>query len=258
MYTIYAFCREVDNAVDDPPSGTNPLEQVALWRKEVAAAYEGTPSFPVTISLASHLSTVDIPQSYFQELISGVEMDLTIKRYQSFDDLFLYCYRVASIVGLMCLKVFGTRAPEATEYAKNLGLAFQLTNILRDIGSDAEQNRVYIPQEDLVRFGCTEQDLLARRYTSAFKDMMKFQCQRAREFYVTSQQDLGRLSLSDQNSLIVAEIMRGVYSRILDKIEASDYQVFGPRITISPVKRLLLALTIWSRATLLKTSTPQM
>ncbi|WP_447968725.1 presqualene diphosphate synthase HpnD [Nitrospira sp. M1] len=257
MYTVYAFCREVDNAVDDPPPGTDPLDQVIRWRKEVAAAYEGTPTFPVTISLAHHLQTVDIPQAHFQDLISGVEMDLTIKRYQTFEDLYPYCYRVASVVGLICLKVFGTRAPEATEYATNLGLAFQLTNILRDVGSDAESNRIYLPQEDFTRFGYSEQDLFARQHTPEFIEFMKFQCGRAREYYSHAQQILQALPPADRRALIVAEIMRGVYSRILDKIEANNYQVFGPRVSLPSSNRLLIAAGIWLRSSLFGTTTQQ-
>ena len=257
MYTVYAFCREVDNAVDDPPSGSHPLEQVHSWRKEVSAAYDGSPSFPVTISLAHHLKQVDIPQAYFQDLITGVEMDLTIKRYATFEDLYTYCYRVASVVGLICLKVFGTRAPEATEYAKNLGLAFQLTNILRDLSSDAEQGRIYVPQEDLRRFGYLEPDLFAHRHTPQFIAFMRFECGRAREYYKKAHQILLTLPLTDRRSLVVAEIMRGVYSRILDKIEASNYQVFGPRVSLPPLKRLLIAAHIWLRSSLLGTFAQQ-
>ncbi|GJL55414.1 MAG: phytoene synthase [Nitrospirales bacterium] len=257
MYTIYALCREVDNAVDDPPPGIDPLDQVRCWRKEVAAAYEGTPTFPVTISLAHHLQTVDIPQIHFQELISGVEMDLTITRYQTFEDLYPYCYRVASVVGLICLNVFGTRAPEATEYATNLGLAFQLTNILRDVGSDTENNRIYLPQEDFTRFGYSEQDLFARQHTPEFIEFMKFQCRRAREYYSHAQRILQALPPADRRALIVAEIMRGVYSRILDKIEANNYQVFGPRVSLPSSNRLLIAAGIWLRSSLFGTTTQQ-
>ena len=257
MYTVYAFCREVDNAVDEPPPGSNPQEQVALWRKEVAAAYEGTPTFPVTVSLSQHLKFVDIPEAYFQDLISGVEMDLTIKRYQTFQDLYPYCYRVAAVVGLICLKVFGTRAPEATEYAKNLGLAFQLTNILRDIGSDAENDRIYLPQEDLNRFQYFEQDLFAHKHTPEFIEFMKFQCGRAREYYAKAQQVLQSLPPSDRRTLVVAEIMRGVYSRILDQIEAKNYQVFGSRVSLPSFNRLLIAFGIWLRSSLFGTTAQQ-
>ena len=257
MYTIYAFCREVDNAVDEPPTGSNPHEQVAHWREEVEAAYMDRAKFPVTVSLSHHLKQVDIPQEYFQELISGVEMDLTIRRYETFQDLYAYCYRVASVVGLICLKVFGTRSEKADAYAINLGMAFQLTNILRDIGTDAQNNRIYLPQEDFVRFGYSEQDLFTHKHNPAFIEFMKFQCTRAREYYAKARQILQTLPVSDRRSLIVAEIMRGVYGRILDQIEAKNYQVFDERVSLHSFNRLLIAAKIWLRSSISGTITQQ-
>ncbi len=151
MYTIYAFCKIVDSAVDEPAPGSQPLEEVAKWRQEVSETYRGRPTQPVTISLATHLKTFHIPESLLQELISGVEMDLTINRFATFPELYQYCYRVAAVVGLICLKIFQTQSPAAEDYAVNLGLAFQLTNILRDLKGDAELNRIYLPLEDLQR-----------------------------------------------------------------------------------------------------------
>ncbi len=248
MYSIYAFCKMVDSAVDDPPSGSNPLEEIAKWREEVGAAYRGRPTRPVTISLAAHLQHFDIPQSLLQELITGVEMDLTINRFATFSDLRLYCYRVASVVGLICLKIFQTQSPAAEEYALNLGLAFQLTNILRDIKVDAHQDRIYLPAEDLHRFGYLENDLLQQRPTSSLKELIKFECTRARGFYQQSQEILQSLPPADQKALVVAEIMREVYSRILEKIEDHPYQVFGPRIRVPPIQRLAIAGNVWIRS----------
>ena len=248
MYTVYTFCREVDSAVDEALPGTDPQVELSQWRKEVTAAYHGTPTSPVTISLAAHLPWLDIPEEYFQELITGVEMDLTTTRYPTFQDLYPYCYRVASVVGLICLKVFGTQAPQAREYAINLGLAFQLTNILRDINSDADRNRIYLPLEDMARFGYTEQDLFERRYTPEFIELMKYECARAREFYLKAKQVFESLARNDQRALVVAEIMHGVYARILEQIEARRYRVFGPRIRLSPLLRLGIAANIWLRS----------
>lgn len=251
MDTVYAFCREVDSAVDHPAPGTNPLDQLNRWRQELAAVYDGTPSHPVGISLAEHVRRLDIPREYFEELIAGVEMDLTISRYATFLDLHQYCYRVASVVGLICLKVFGTRSPLASEYAVNLGLAFQLTNILRDLASDADRGRIYLPREDLGRFGCQEDDLLKRTYSPALLALLRFECGRAREFYRKAQATMKQLPPEDHRALIVAEIMRGVYSRILDRIEASEYRVFGPRVSLPPSYRLAIAAGIWLRSRLL-------
>ena len=248
MYTIYALCRMVDSAVDDPFPGSDPLEVLGTWRKEVSAAYQGHPTLPVTISLAAHLKAFDIPEHLIQELISGVEMDLTTNRYATFSDLYPYCYRVASVVGLICLKIFKTQSPKAEDYAVNLGLAFQLTNMLRDLYSDAQENRVYLPQEDFQRFGYSIEGLLDRQSSPALVEFMKFQCARARSYYQQAQDILHTLPASDQKALVVAEIMRGVYSTILHKIESQNYPVFGPRTRISSFQRLRIAAGIWARS----------
>jgi phytoene synthase len=248
MYTVYAFCREVDSAVDDAPPGSDPSVALAQWRRELDSVYHGTPTLPVAISLAEHVHRLDIPQAYFEDLITGVEMDLTIRRYRTFDDLYPYCYRVASVVGLICLKVFGTRSTLAADYAVNLGLAFQLTNILRDLGADADQGRIYLPQEDLTRFGYTEQDLCQRRFTQPFIELMRFECDRARSFYRKAREAVESMPREDRRALTVAEIMRGVYGRILDRIEGSGYQVLGPRVSLAPSHRLAIAAGIWLRS----------
>ena len=250
MYTIYAFCKMVDSAVDEPTQESYPLEEVRKWRQEVTAAYQGQPTRPVTISLAAHLRIFDIPESLLQELITGVEMDLTINRFATFSDLYQYCYRVASVVGLICLKIFQTQSPAAEDYAVNLGLAFQLTNILRDLKADAEQNRIYLPLEDLLQFGYSEEALLHQRQSPALLELVKFECGRARAYYQKAQGILDTLPPSDQKSLVVAEIMREVYSRILQQLENRDYQVFGPRIRLAPMQRLVIAANIWARSLL--------
>jgi phytoene synthase len=250
MYTVYAFCKEVDNAVDEPPPGSHPQDELARWRRELAAAYGGTPTLPVTISLARHVRTLSIPQAYFEELIKGVEMDLTSKRYATFGELSSYCYRVASVVGLICLHVFGTTSPRAQDYAVNLGMAFQLTNILRDLGNDAECGRVYLPQEDLERFTYREDDLMRRRYTPEFTALMRFEVGRAQEFYDKARRALESLPRAERRALTVAEIMRGVYSRILHRIEESGYRVLGERVTLSPRHRLAVAAGVWLQSRL--------
>ena len=250
MYTVYAFCHEVDSVVDDAPPGSNPHEQLRHWRAELVAAYHGTPTYPVTISLAEHAHRLEIPQEYFEDLIRGVEMDLTITRYRTFEELYRYCYRVASVVGLICLKVFGTGSSHAIDYAINLGVAFQLTNILRDLTTDADRGRVYLPQEDLARFGYREEDLLQRTYSPAFVELMRFECSRVREFYQKARQAAASLPAEDRRALTVAEIMHGVYSRILNRIEESGYQVFGPRISLAPPYRLAIAVGVWLRSLL--------
>jgi phytoene synthase len=248
MYTVYAFCKEVDNAVDEPPAGSNPQEELRRWRTELEAAYHGTPTFPVTVSLAEHVRQLAIPQAYFDELIKGVEMDLTAARYASFQDLSLYCYRVASVVGLICLHIFGPTSPRAQDYAVNLGMAFQLTNILRDIGIDAAQGRIYLPQEDLHTFGCTEDTFLQRQDTDAIRKLFHFEIARAHEYYTKAQAAFESLPVSDQQALTVAEIMRAVYIRILKKIEEPRHRIFGPRARLATSRRLAVAAGVWFRA----------
>lgn len=258
MYTVYAFCHEVDDTVDHPPPGTNPREQLSQWRQEIKAMYQGTPKYPATISLAAHARNFNIPESYLQELVTGMEMDLMNTRYATFDDLYPYCYRVASIVGLICLKVFGTQDPRAKDYAINLGVAFQLTNILRDVGADANRQRIYLPQEDLAHFNYSEQQLLEKKESAQFLELMKFQAKRAHEFYEKAQAAYETLSRKDRQSLLAAEIMRGIYFRILTRIQTSNYAVFGPRISLSPAHRILIALYTWLRHSLINRLTSQL
>jgi phytoene synthase len=248
MYTVYAFCKEVDNAVDEPPAGSNPQEELRRWRVELDAAYRGTPTFPVTISLAEHVRQLAIPQAYFDELIKGVEMDLTASRYASFQDLSLYCYRVASVVGLICLHIFGPTSARAQDYAVDLGMAFQLTNILRDIGTDAAQGRIYLPQEDLDKFGCTEQTILQRQESDALRELFRLETARAHEYYAKAQAAFEALSASDRQALTVAEIMRAVYFRILKKIEEPRHRIFGPRVRLAASRRLAVAAGVWFRS----------
>lgn len=247
MYTVYTLCHELDAAVDHPPPGEDPHSQLAQWRREIQAAYEDSPQFPVTVSLAYHARKLDIPQDYFQELIAGMEMDLTIRRYATFDDLYPYCYRVASIVGLICLKVFGTEDPRARDYAVNLGMAFQLTNIIRDVGADADRDRIYVPQEDLVRFGCSEEQLLTKTSSPAFTQLMQFQAARAHDYYRKAQTVHDTLSSADRHSLLSAEIMRVIYFNLLTRIEKAQFAVFSSRIRVPPLSRLTLALSAWVR-----------
>ncbi|TAL10467.1 MAG: squalene synthase HpnD [Nitrospirae bacterium] len=248
MHAVYAFCREVDSAVDEPAPGSDPRAHLARWRADVAALYrpDGTAGAaaanPVILCLADHIRRLGIPQDYFDEIISGVEMDLTITRYAAFRDLYQYCYRVASVVGLVCLKIFGARAPEAQTYAVNLGVAFQLTNILRDLKPDGARGRIYLPTEDLRRFGYSEQDLLAGAYTPAFTSLMEFECRRARDYYRAAE---AALPDSDRRALLPAEIMRAIYHTVLERIESSRYRVFDRRITLSPPRRAAVALGAW-------------
>lgn len=248
MYTVYAFCKAVDSAVDEPSANSNPKEELRRWRYELEAAYGGSPSFPIAISLSHHVKALSIPKAYFDELLNGVEMDLFHNRYLTFDELSLYCYRVASVVGLICLHIFGVTSPRAQDYAVSLGMAFQLTNILRDIGVDVDEGRIYLPLNDLRACNCPEEALLTKTYSTEFTALMKQEATRAHEYYAKAHAALASLSPSERRFLTVAEIMRGVYSRILKEIERSGYRVFGPRISLSTSHRLAIALGIWFRS----------
>jgi phytoene synthase len=251
MHAVYAFCREVDSVVDEPEPGSNPHDRLARWREELASLYRtehstvappAQPLSPVMTCLRGHIRRLGIPREYFDDIIAGVEMDLTIKRYATFRDLYQYCYRVASAVGLVCLKIFGARTPEAQTYAINLGVAFQLTNILRDLKTDGARGRIYLPMEDLTRFGHSEQDLLAGAYTPPFVNLMEFECRRAQEYYRAAEATLPE---ADRRALVPAEVMRAIYHTILERIEACRYRVFNRRITLSPPHRLAVALKAW-------------
>jgi phytoene synthase len=261
LYAIYAFCRISDDVVDEGPSDgrdpasveapgvvpATPTERLKVWRRELDACFRGEPRHPVTRRLAEVMETVPIPRIYFEELLNGVEMDLVKTRYATFAELERYCYRVAGVVGLMCIEVFGYTKPETRRYAEHLGTAFQLTNILRDVGRDGAKGRIYLPQEDLARFGCADADLLDRRLTPAFRDLMRFQAARARSFYAAAQ---AALPAADRKTMLPAEIMRAIYARLLRQIEDRAFDVYSRPIRLSDTHRLAVALGCWARHTL--------
>jgi phytoene synthase len=248
MYAVYAFCREIDSVVDEPSQGSDPRAALASRRAELAAMYQASATeaesslSPVMACLARHVRQFDIPRNYFEDVIAGVEMDLSVHRYTTFEELSIYCYRVASAVGLICLKIFGAIRPESESYAINLGLAFQLTNILRDVKSDGDRGRIYLPLEDLARFQVSEREILDHVDSVRFRDLMAFECHRARSYYERAE---ASLASTERPLLLPAEIMRAIYQSILDRIEARQFQVFGERITIAPWHRLAMAVQVW-------------
>jgi 15-cis-phytoene synthase len=253
LYAIYAFCRITDDVVDESgssalPRGDSPAERLGAWRTELDALFQGVPTHPVTRRLAEVLPAFPIPRIYFDELLNGVEMDLCPARYASFAQLEQYCYRVAGVVGLMCIEVFGYTRPETRTYAERLGTAFQLTNILRDLGRDGSAGRIYLPLEDLTRFQYSEADLLAQRRTPAFDALMRFETARARSYYRAA---AASLPADDRQHMLPAEIMRAIYFQLLQKIEARSSDVFSGRIRLSAPRRLLLAAGYWARFRLL-------
>ena len=244
LYAVYAFCRAVDDAADegDPAEAPRLIEQ---WRAELARCYRGAPLHPITVALAASLERFPIPQSALAAVIDGVEMDLVKRRYATFAELELYCRRVASAVGLASIEIFGYRNPATREYAVDVGLALQITNILRDLSEDAERDRVYLPQEDLDAFGYPVEDLLRGVYNRRFVELMEFECARARRYYRSAKR---LLPAEDAASLRPAEIMRRTYEELLDRIVAERYLVFGRRLGLSRGRKAALAASMWARA----------
>jgi phytoene synthase len=239
---VYAFCRQVDDAVDDPKQ-TNPAAEVAKWKEEVARTYDGKPTTDLTRSLAEAIEKFDLSRAYFDGILQGVAMDLERTRYPDFTRLSEYCYHVAGEVGLLCMEIFGYRSERLKSYAVKLGTAFQLTNILRDVATDGDRGRIYIPQEDLKRFGVEESDVLAKKVTPNFHRLMAFETRRARDLY----REAAVLPTPEEYpALRAAEIMRAIYEDILNRIEKKNYDVFAGRVRVpTPVKLWLAAKTWW-------------
>ncbi len=237
---VYAFCREVDDAVDNPQG--DPVQAIKEWRAEIERTYEGQPTLPLTRSLHQAIETFQLSKEYFDGILQGVEMDLKMDRYPTFEALEKYCYHVAGEVGLLCMEIFGYRSERLKTYAVKLGTAFQLTNILRDIKSDAERGRIYLPQEDLARFGVAEEDVLSSRLTPAFQRLMAYEARRARSYY----HETSVLPLpAERPALRAAEIMRAVYENILTRIEKNNFDVFSRRIHVPTPIKIYLSLKAW-------------
>ena len=247
IYAAYAFCRHCDDAVDEVASLDDKQAALQQLTARLDAAYRGLPDGPVFTALAHTAQTYEIPQSYFQDLIRGVEMDLANNRYRTFEDLRLYCYRVASVVGLICLQIFGYSHPKAREYAVDLGLAMQLTNILRDVQEDLARNRIYLPLEELQRFGYSEQQLKCEVRNNAQRRLIAFQVERAQSLFQSGAKLLPYLS---PRSRACPAVLAAIYTRILRRISSNDYNVFGGRISLSGPEKLLVMTTTWLKSLL--------
>jgi len=247
IIAVWDFCRAVDDAVDEVPQGANPHERLSLWRDELAACYASSglgPRTPQAQALLPYIRTLDLPRRPFDDLIDGVEMDLAHLRYQTFAELAAYCRRVASAVGLVCVEVFGYHDPATRAYAVDLGMALQLTNIIRDVTADLQKGRVYLPAEDMARFRVTVDDLRAGTLTPAVTGLMRFECERARFYYAKA---AAALPPVDRRNLLAAEIMGAIYLEILRRIEQSGYDVFSRRVRITRPHRAVIAMRIWAR-----------
>ncbi len=244
LYSVYAFCRFVDDIADD--DGVNdPAAMLGRWRAELDKVFAGTPSRAISRALSENVRRFNIPRRYFEEVIDGVEMDLTQRRYQSFADLSLYCRRVASAVGLICIEIFGYRNQSARVYAEQLGIAFQLTNIIRDVGEDAARGRIYLPLEDLAHFEVPEAEILHSVYSPQFRRLIAFEAERARQYYREAEQALAD---EDRGSMLAAEGMRLIYASLLERIARADYRVFDCRMRLSAPRKLYLVGRAWAGA----------
>ena len=254
IIAVWDFCRAVDDAVDEvvpeqewaggltDEARARAIAQIASWRSELDAAYQGTPHSPQGVALQPFIREFNLPRARFEELIDGVEMDLSHARYETFDALIEYCRRVASAVGLICVEIFGYRDLGSLAYAESLGIALQLTNIIRDVAVDLRRGRIYLPGEDMRRFGVSEGDLRRGRVTPEVAALLQFECDRAHTYY---QRAAWQLPATDAMSLVAAEIMGGIYYGILTRIEAANYDVFSSRIRVPRPHRAVIALRIW-------------
>ncbi len=249
IVAVWDFCRAVDDAVDVVPVGASATDALAEWRRELDRCFgDEPPRSGQGRRLQPWVRRFTLPRQPFDDLLDGVAMDLGDRRYETFEDLYEYCIRVASAVGLICLEIFGYRDLKARDYAVSLGVALQLTNIVRDVGVDLEAGRVYLPQEDLRQFGCTEADLREGRITPEIRTLLEYQCDRARTYYRRASTELPR---GDARRLVAAEIMGAIYFAILRRIERSGFAVLGHVIRVPRPVRAVIAAATWCRVMLL-------
>ena len=243
IYAAYAFCRHCDDSVDEQGTAEAKLAALATLQSGLDQAFRGRPESPVFMALADTADRYDIPQSYFREIILGVESDLVKQRYRDFDELRQYCYRVASVVGLVCLQIFQYKGAEAKDYAVDLGLAMQLTNILRDVREDLGMGRIYLPQDEMARFGYSEECLRGGVQNEAFIELSRFQAERARGYFKNGLRLLPHLS---RRSRACPAALGAIYSRVLDRIEASGYDVLGGRrISLGTGEKVRIMTQAW-------------
>jgi phytoene synthase len=239
---LYAFCREVDDAVDDAAEMQVAAAKLAWWRAELAGLYAGNPQHPVTRALAPFKEKFSIKAERLNEIIDGMEMDLTQTRYLDWPGLERYCYLVAGVVGVLAAGIFGYRNPRTLDYARDLGIAFQLTNVIRDVGEDARKNRIYLPMEDLKRFNVPASDILQPRESAEFKALMAFQAARARSQYDKAMQALPPEDRRAQRSGL---IMAAIYRALLEEIEDEGFRVLVHRTSLTPLRKFYIAWKTW-------------
>ena len=242
---LYAFCREVDDIADECHEPDIARAKLAWWRSEVSNLYAGDPQHPVSKALAPALQAYNLNEEHFQEIIDGMQMDLEQNRYIDFKQLQLYCYRVASVVGLLSASIFGYSDRKTLKYAHDLGLAFQLTNIVRDVGEDARRDRIYLPLEELEQFGVTENDILQGRESEQVRKLLEFQIERAESYY---ERAFAELPASDRKAQRTGLVMAAIYRTLLQEIKSGGGEkVLNARIALTPLRKLWLAWSTWVR-----------
>ena len=242
---LYAFCREVDDTVDECSDAQLAASKLGWWRAELANLYAGKPQHPVTKALEPHREHFAISSEKLNEIIDGMEMDLTQTRYLDWPGLERYCHHVAGVVGLLAAGIFGYRDPQTLRYAEQLGIAFQLTNIIRDVGEDARKNRIYLPMDELRQFGVPASDILQGRETGEFRKLMAFEVDRARNHYRQAMQALPEL---DRRSQRPGLIMAAIYRALLEEIERDGFRVLTRRTSLTPLRKLWIAWKTWIAA----------
>jgi phytoene synthase len=242
---LYAFCREVDDVVDDTPEPQIAATKLAWWRVELGRLFAGEPQHPVTRALHPFLSMYSLSEQRFAEIIDGMEMDLQQSRYLDWPALEVYCYRVAGVVGLLAANIFGYENAGTLDYARNLGIAFQLTNIIRDVGEDARKNRIYLPMDDLRRFGVPAADLLSGKQSEPFANLMRFEAERARGYYA---QAMAALPAADRRSQRPGLVMAAIYRALLEEIERDGFRVLAQRTSLTPLRKFWIAWRTWISA----------
>jgi phytoene synthase len=242
IHALYAFCREVDDVVDECEDPAVAVAKLSWWRQEVALLDHGQPTHPVMIALKTVRERFDLPLEYFNEIIDGMAMDLEYSRYPDFKSLSLYCYRVAGVVGLLSAEIFGVTDRKTLRYATELGTALQLTNIIRDVGEDARRGRLYIPVDELEQFNVPATDIMNARETPEFKALMAFQAERAQGYYTSA---LHTLPLADRSAQRPGLIMAAVYRTLLDEITHDGFQVLKQKTVLPPLRKLWIALKTW-------------
>ena len=242
---LYAFCREVDDTVDDTTDQSVARIKLAWWRTEVSAMYKGAPTHPVTQALQPHVEPYKLEEKHLLAIVDGMEMDLDQSRYLDYAGLQRYCWHVASVVGILSASIFGYTNPQTLAYAEKLGLAFQLTNIIRDVGEDARKGRIYIPVNELQQFNVTAADLLNARHSEKFEALMRFQTERAQRTY---DEALALLPKEDRRAQRPGLMMSAIYRTLLDEIERDGFHVLTQRISLTPLRKLWLAWKTYVRA----------